>query len=531
MKILQLSTAVANQIAAGEVIERPASVVKELLENALDAKADHIIIDLSFAGMNAIAVSDNGLGITEADLPLAIAPHATSKIRSLDDLASVVTMGFRGEALASIASVSQFTLQSKPVDQSRAMQLTVKDQVVTVTPCAHKVGTTVMVKDLFYNTPVRKRFLSSERTEFLAIDRLVRCFALSAPEVKIDFYHQGQVVLELPKGTTPTLRLQRIRKILGKTFIEAAIPIETQHLGLKIEGWIAGPDYGRSQQDRIWTYVNRRMVNDKLLNHAIKQAYEGRLHAGRYPACLIYIEINPEEVDVNVHPTKHELRFHQPRWIHDALRGVIEAALQVPNNAALEPLAFPKDSVTTGQPPTPSVALKGSAFHWVTITADFALLLRGPDPFLLHIKRFQYAYLKAQLSQSSLPLATRSLFVPVRIPLNTNEVVVEDTLVCLAQAGLTLSWMGDSVLLVRSIPVLVPHLHLRPFIQKILSCENVTVAQVLEALVEHQGVDASSLSDMEKQSWLGFLAASTPDEVAHFLKPLSSETCSVMFHA
>jgi DNA mismatch repair protein MutL len=255
------------------------------------------------------------------------------------------------------------------------------------------------------------------------------------------------------------------------------------------------------------------------------------LHAGRYPACLIYIEIDPAEVDVNVHPTKHELRFHQPRWIHDALRGVIESTLQVPTKPYVEHQTHHLSSVERISPShVPPLGLKASAFHWVTITSEFALLLRGPDPFLLHVKRFQDAYLRAQLKQSSLPLPTRSLFVPVRISIPPHQVLVEETIVCLAQAGLTLSWMGDRVLLVRSIPVLIPHLNLRTFMQSILSCEALTIAHVLDELVQHQGLDAGSVSETEKQSWLGYLASFTPEEVTDYLKPLSSEDCAMLFH-
>lgn len=533
VKIQQLPSTLVNQIAAGEVIERPASVVKELLENALDAKATHIIVSLSFGGMNAITVSDNGVGIPSDELPLAIAPHATSKIKDLEDLSAICTMGFRGEALASIASVSRFTLQSRPVEADCAMQLTLHEELTQLTPCAREVGTTVMVNDLFYNTPVRKRFLGSEKTEFLAIDRLVRCFALSAPQLKLDFYHQGQCVFQLPAGTHDTLRLHRLQKIVGKGFVDAARPIHSQYSGLSISGWIAGPQFARSQQDRMWVYVNQRMVNDKLLNHAIKQAYEGQLPPGRYPACVIYIEISPDEVDVNVHPTKHELRFHQPRWIHDALQSTISAALNPPDQAEQQGAV---DIMTSSQQISTASAQAFSAkqrsWDWITLNEAFVLLFGGRESLLLHVRPFYESFLRTQLDQVGLPLVSRPLFVPVSIALEQHMHVFEESFVCLAQVGISLSWFGEQVLLVRSIPVMMPHLNLQAFILRILSLSTVTTEVVLAEMVANQALDASVLSDMEKQTWMAFLAQQLEFH-SHlpYLKPLSPTHCAALFHA
>lgn len=527
MKIQKLAPLLVNQIAAGEVIERPASVVKELLENALDASASHIVVELCFAGMNEIIVSDNGDGIAALDLPLAIAPHATSKISCQDDLMAIATMGFRGEALASIAAVSRFSIQSRPNCQPHAMELIAEAGEFSLLPCARDKGTTVKVRDLFYNTPVRKRFLSSEKTEFLAIDRLIRCFALSEPEIRLDFYHQGERIFQLPKADTQALRLQRVQKLLGKPFVEAAIPIETNQGGLCVEGWIAQPDYARSQQDRLWTYVNRRMVNDKILNHAIKRAYEGRCPPGRYPACLIYLGIKPDEVDVNVHPTKHELRFHQPRLVHDVLRSLIASVLSSSDTGS--------QSSTIKRPlvQAADVPLSGKTTHettdWISLNSDFALLKRGAHSFLLHVKRFYMAYLREQLKQTSLPLIGRPLFVPVSISIETHLPALESRFSLLAQIGITLSWLGERTLLVRSVPVMTPYLNLKAFILSILSGSISSTLQLIEAMLKHQTVDAEVISELEKQAWIAYLTEGSQTLHTTYLKPLSKTHCEVFF--
>jgi DNA mismatch repair protein MutL len=532
-KIQQLSPTLVNQIAAGEVIERPASVVKELLENALDAKADHIVVELSFGGMNSIIVSDNGVGIAHEELPLAIAAHATSKIQHFDDLNAIVTMGFRGEALASIASISRFTIQSRPAHQSHAMQLTLEDEKISVSPCARNTGTTVMVQDLFYNTPVRKRFLSSEKAEFLAIDRLVRCFALSDPAIKLDFYHQGNCIFQCPKGDTDASRLHRIQKILGKGFVDKAIPVNTQYSNLTMTGWVAQPDFARSQQDRLWTYVNRRMVNDKLLNHAIKQAYEGKLLPGRFPVCLIYLEINPDAVDVNVHPTKHEIRFHQPRWVHDALMSTVSASI----SEVQQPIQILDGSRRLGCEAQQSQYAGPAGLHspaytfdWITLNANFALLYDASTSYLLDVKRFYRAYLQEQLKTAELPLVSRPLFVPVSISLEKQMLVLEETFVCLTQVGLTLSWLGESVLLVRSIPVMMPHLNLKAFILSVLSMSNLTTEKVVNEMLQHQTLEAGVVSDLEKQTWMAYLSAAMPMQDLPFLRALSTSNCAALFH-
>lgn len=327
MRIHQLPPAIANQIAAGEVIERPASVVKELLENSLDAGADTISVEISYGGLNHIKISDNGLGIVAEDLPLAVAAHATSKIKTLNDLYAIDTMGFRGEALASIASVAKVTISSRPADQEHAMMLRIQGTLNELSPCARSKGTTIEVVDLFFNAPVRKRFLKTEKLEFQAIELVFKRFALSAPHVALTLKHNNKSVLSLPAAVNEQAKHTRMSRIFGRSFVNDAIYLEVEQGAMGLSGWVSGPDFQRSQNDRQWIYINQRMVKDKLINHAVKQAYDGLLYPGRFPACLLYFTIHTGEVDVNVHPTKHEVRFQQPRLVHDFFTSQLTKAL------------------------------------------------------------------------------------------------------------------------------------------------------------------------------------------------------------
>lgn len=316
MRIHQLPSLIANQIAAGEVIERPASVVKELLENSLDAGSDAIMIEIGYGGLNQIKISDNGIGIVADDLPLAIAAHATSKISTLNDLYAIESMGFRGEALASIASVAKVTISSKPETQDTAMSLRVQGTEMSITPCARNQGTTIDVVDLFFNAPVRKRFLKGEKLEFQAIETVVKRFALSAPGIALTLKHNGKQILALPPAINEQTRLTRMTRIMGSKFMKNAIYLDVERGAMRLYGWISDTGFQRSQNDRQWVYINQRMVKDKLITHAIKQAYDDLLYPGRFPACVLYFSIEHGEVDVNVHPTKHEVRFQQPRLVH-----------------------------------------------------------------------------------------------------------------------------------------------------------------------------------------------------------------------
>jgi len=318
MRIEKLSPLLANQIAAGEVIERPASVVKELVENSLDAGADKIELEVEHGGAGLIRVRDNGGGIHQDDLLLALNRHATSKIKNLDDLEQIATLGFRGEALASISSVSRLTLSSAIANQTGWQVTTTGTETAPqVAPAAHPQGTTIEVRDLFFNTPARKKFLRTEKTEFDHIDELIKRVALSCFSVGFTLKHNQKLVRHYRPAKSEAEREQRVASLCGAAFIENAVTIEAEAAGLKLFGWVALPTFSRAQADLQYFYVNGRVVRDKLVNHAVRQAYHDVLYGNRHPAFVLFLEIAPQQVDVNVHPTKHEVRFRESRLVHD----------------------------------------------------------------------------------------------------------------------------------------------------------------------------------------------------------------------
>lgn len=329
MSIAILPARLANQIAAGEVVERPASVIKELIENSLDAGATSIHIDIDKGGIKKIKITDNGHGIVKDELTLALSRHATSKIKDLNDLEAINSLGFRGEALASISSVSRLTLTSKPSSQDTAWQAVAegRDMTVNIKPAAHPKGTTIEVLDLFFNTPARRKFLRTEKTEFNHIDEVVKRIALAHFEVGFLLTHNGNTVRQYRVAKTHAQCTKRIAMVCGAKFIEHAIEVDCPHDNMTLSGWLAKPSFSRSQNDLCYSYVNGRMMRDKLINHAIRQAYADLLPADSYPAFVLFLELEHSEVDVNVHPAKHEVRFHQSRYVHDFIYSVCHKAL------------------------------------------------------------------------------------------------------------------------------------------------------------------------------------------------------------
>ena len=328
-RIQLLSPRLANQIAAGEVVERPASVIKELLENSLDSGARRIDVDVEQAGIKLLRVRDDGGGISSDDLPLALARHATSKIRDLEDLERVMSLGFRGEALASISSVARLTLTSRTRDADQAWQVETegRDMASRVQPAAHPVGTSVEVRDLFFNTPARRKFLKAEKTEFDHLQEVIKRMALARFDVAFHLRHNGKTVLSLHEARDDVSRARRVSAICGPGFLEQALPIEVERNGLKLWGWVGLPTFSRSQADLQYFFVNGRAVRDKLVAHAVRQAYRDVLFNGRHPTFVLFLEVDPAVVDVNVHPTKHEVRFRDGRMVHDFLYGTLHRAL------------------------------------------------------------------------------------------------------------------------------------------------------------------------------------------------------------
>ncbi|WP_060493948.1 DNA mismatch repair endonuclease MutL [Pseudomonas sp. NBRC 111140] len=352
-RIQLLSPRLANQIAAGEVVERPASVAKELLENSLDSGARRIDVEVEQGGVKLLKVRDDGSGISADDLPLALARHATSKIRELEDLEGVMSLGFRGEALASISSVARLTMTSRTASASEAWQVETegRDMTPRVQPAAHPVGTSVEVRDLFFNTPARRKFLKAEKTEFDHLQEVIRRLALARFDVGFHLRHNGKSILSLHEAHDEIARARRVGAICGPGFMEQALPIDVERNGLRLWGWVGLPTFSRSQADLQYFFVNGRAVRDKLVAHAVRQAYRDVLFNGRHPTFVLFLELEPNGVDVNVHPTKHEVRFREGRSVHDFLYGTLHRALADvrPEDQLAAPAAVPELARPTGQ--------------------------------------------------------------------------------------------------------------------------------------------------------------------------------------
>lgn len=354
-KIKLLSPRLANQIAAGEVVERPASVIKEVLENSMDAGATRLDVDVESGGIKLMRVRDNGCGIEKDDLPLALSRHATSKIYHLDDLEAVSTLGFRGEALASISSVSRLTITSNTGEKDSGWSATTegRDMQTDISPAAHPQGTTVEIRDLFFNTPARRKFLRTEKTEYNRVEDVIKRLALSRFDVSFNLRHNSRVIHSWRAASTQVERERRVAQVCGPAFMENAVHIDIERGGLKLWGWVALPTFSRSQADLQHFYVNGRAIKDKLVTHAVRQAYQDVLFHGRHPAFVLYLELEPANVDVNVHPTKHEVRFRDGRMVHDFLfRSLHHALAEV----------RPQDQLPT-QDETSSMQLQSTAQH------------------------------------------------------------------------------------------------------------------------------------------------------------------------
>ena len=336
-----LPESLANQIAAGEVIERPSSVVKELVENSIDAGSTEITIEIQEGGKSLIRIRDNGKGISYDDLRLALAPHATSKVYTLDELESVASMGFRGEALASIASVSKLKIISKHQDQDDAWQI--NSQVREVTPAAHVTGTTIEVSELFYNTPARRKFLKKDNTEFLHISDLLKKYMLCYFGIAFRLIHNGKEVRDLLLAEDVQLKYTRVLDLYSRDFIENAIYIDKEVGDAHLWGWVASPRFNRARADMQSFYINGRIIKDKIVTHAIKNAYKDVMYGNRYPAFLLYLDMDYKEVDVNVHPAKSEVRFRNQKFIYDFLFGTVNKTITTSADVEVDKSALQED--------------------------------------------------------------------------------------------------------------------------------------------------------------------------------------------
>ncbi|MEO9079711.1 MAG: DNA mismatch repair endonuclease MutL, partial [Rhodanobacter sp.] len=352
-----------NQIAAGEVIERPSSVVKELVENSLDAGATRIEVDIEAGGARLIRVRDDGCGIHADELPLAVASHATSKIGSFDDLEHVASMGFRGEALASVSSVSRFALTSRVRDQEAAFRIEVDGgKLQAARPAQHPPGSSVEIRDLFYNVPARRKFMRAERTEFAHIDDLLKSLALARSAVEFRLSHNGKPVRIWKAAQDAQATLQRVAEVLGPDFPGQSLRVDHAMAGLQLSGWVGLPTAARSQADSQYFYVNGRLVRDRIVAHAVRQAYADVLFHGRHAAFVLYLELDPAGVDVNVHPAKQEVRFREQRLVHDFLfRTLHEALAQTRAGMTNLPVTEP---IAAGHAPAYSAATSMSGQAW-----------------------------------------------------------------------------------------------------------------------------------------------------------------------
>jgi len=505
MPIRQLPGHLVNQIAAGEVVERPASVVKELVENSLDAGASAISVDIQTGGQKLIRVRDNGCGIPKDEMELALARHATSKIASLDDLEAVASLGFRGEALPSVAAVARLTLCSRTSSGDSAWQLEVDGGAVSSPrPAAHPTGSTVEVHDLFYNMPARRKFLRTERTEFNHIDKWIRRLALGRPDVAYTLTHNRRTILKLDAATDDASRLERLSRICGEPFAANAVHIYREAEDIALSGWLALPTFNRSQADMQYWFVNGRSISDKTLSHAARHAYRDVLFHGRFPAYVLSISMNPALVDANAHPAKHEVRFRDGRRVHGMVSQAIEYALSDtrPGGHDLAPASsLPEISNVSGQRwmplsggSTPSRAAVAEAIGaYQAMTSDAAAVPQDLPPLGyaiaqlsgvyvlaenasglvivdMHAAHERIVYEKLKASFDSKEIVRQPLLVPVTLAVSDSEAaLVDDNAETFEQLGLVVSGAGPNSIVIREVPALLKQADVEGLVRDVLS--------------------------------------------------------------
>ncbi len=513
--IQKLPDNLINQIAAGEVIERPASVLKELLENSIDATASNITIDIEKGGIQRISIRDNGTGINEKQLAVALTRHATSKISSLEDLQNIHSLGFRGEALPSIASISRLSITSNTDSSNQGWALHTEggSSDNPTKPAAHAKGTTVEVNDIFYNTPARRKFLRTEKTEFSHCEQVIKRLALSNFHVSFTLRNNQKTIYSLPSTQSLDDKVKRLEKIIGKPFVEHSIHVDRNYDNMRLHGWIAAPTFSRSQPDMQYQYVNSRHIRDKTIAHAIKLAYQDVLYHGRHPAYVLFLEVEPNSVDVNAHPAKHEVRFHNTRSIHDFVRQTIKQALselrpasidtknlnkllpQDQNSPTLQTylntstpsansqfkslyssaVAEPQASFTTDIQQHPQtqehdIPLLGYAIaqlHGVYILSQNQSGLVLVD---MHAAHERVVYEKLKLSQNSEDISRQQLLVPLKIIVTEQEASqANDYQEVFNSLGFDIDRIGDTSISVRSIPTILTNVDIPGLIRDIFS--------------------------------------------------------------
>ena len=514
MPIRILSSQLINQIAAGEVVERPASVVKELLENSLDAGSSRVRVEVEQGGRRRICVTDNGLGMGKDDLRLALTRHATSKIASLDDLEAIASMGFRGEALPSIASVSRLTLASRQAEADHGWQLQVdQGNISEAQPVAMNPGTRVEAHDLFFNTPARRKFLKTERTEFRHIDRMVRNMALGRMQTGFELRHDQREVHALPPADSEMAEDKRIAGLLGGEFLRHAMRFHSSRGDLSLAGWLGAPSFNRPQADMQYCFLNGRLIRDRVVSHAIRQAYSDVLFHGRHPAYVIYLEMDPGQVDVNVHPQKSEVRFRDSGRIHGFVQAVLGEQLadaRAGQSSTRAPVpgmdpGYRDDGERTGdgssarlslqmmeqaanyrsggkQPdrgtvPMPQTADDGTQppplgyavaqIHDTYVLAQNAAGLVLVDMHAAH-ERITYERLKAQHGESG--IQSQALLVPETVRVSSQEAdLAEEHHAVFDALGLDIQRQGPESLLIRKTPVALQNADVAELLRDVLS--------------------------------------------------------------
>ncbi|HNP65332.1 MAG TPA: DNA mismatch repair endonuclease MutL [Woeseiaceae bacterium] len=506
MPIQQLPDHLINQIAAGEVVERPASVVKELVENSLDAGARAVQVDVVAGGQKLIRIRDDGNGIARDEIALSLSRHATSKISSLDDLEAVASLGFRGEALPSIASVARLTLCSRAAGHDSAWLIEANGGTISeAMPAAHPTGTTVEVHDLFYNTPARRRFLRTERTEFGHIEKWFRRLALSRPEIDFTLTHNQRSVLQTPAAKTIDEQRQRIAKICGAAFAEQCVFLEREVEGIALNGWIGLPTFNRSQPDMQYWFVNGRSVTDKTLAHAVRHAYRDVLFHGRFPAYVLNLTMDPTGVDANAHPAKHEVRFRDGRRVHGVVAQSVGAALKDtrPGGHDLAPIPMTRESVfhqgsmSLQSRPVSSAVRETLATYRAMATAPsladvpenanevpplgFAvaqlagvyILAENKDGLVvvdMHAAHERIAYEKLKKSYHDRTLVRQPLLVPESIAVAESEAnLIEERGEVLGRLGLVVDRTGPGSVMVREVPALLKDSDVESLLRDVLS--------------------------------------------------------------
>jgi DNA mismatch repair protein MutL len=535
MPIRVLPEQLIHQIAAGEVIERPASVLKELIENSIDAGARRVEVEVEEGGVRLCRVRDDGAGIERDELVLALARHATSKITSIDDLERVGTLGFRGEALPSIASVSRMRLVSRKAGAAHAFAIGADNGTVSAPePAAHPVGTTVEVRDLFFNVPARRKFLRAERTETQHIARMVERLALSRFEVAFSLTAGRRSLAEYPPSASRAERERRVAQVVGDEFIANALYVEHESAGCRLTGWLCQPTYARAQPDLQHFYLNGRMLRDRLVASAIRLGYRDVMFHGRHPAFVLFMELDPSQVDVNAHPAKLEVRFRDGRHVHDFLFRSVERALRdtyagagtaapppTDANSLLPPQAplqmWPARGQTAfglrvSEPPRPAyTAVAREAAPSLSAQVDtqapplgFALaqlhgiyiLSQAPDGLILvdmHAAHERTTYERMKAALDAGPIASQPLLVPVAIAVAPAEAdLFEEHAATLARAGLEIVRSGPAGVQVRAVPAFLAPMDLDELVRRIgadLSADGATRG-IEEALNEVLGTMA-----------------------------------------